>query len=28
VLWFVLAAGYLAILGHKLLRGSPVKHPS
>jgi predicted ferric reductase len=28
VLWFVLAAGYVAILGYKGLRGSPKRHPS
>jgi 3-phenylpropionate/trans-cinnamate dioxygenase ferredoxin reductase subunit len=27
-LWFVLAAGYVAILGHKVLRGSPKRPPS
>jgi predicted ferric reductase len=28
VLWFVLGAGYAAILGYKVMRGSQVRHPS
>ncbi|MCX5879983.1 MAG: ferric reductase-like transmembrane domain-containing protein [Deltaproteobacteria bacterium] len=28
VLWLILGAGYVVILGYKVLRGSPVKHPS
>ena len=28
VLWLILGAGYVVILGYKLLKGSPVKHPS
>jgi DMSO/TMAO reductase YedYZ heme-binding membrane subunit len=28
VLWFVLAAGYVAILGYKGLSGFPKRHPS
>ncbi len=28
VLWLILGAGYAAILVYKVLRGSPVRHPS
>jgi predicted ferric reductase len=28
VLWLILGAGYVVILGYKVLRGSPMRHPS